>query len=87
MLQVSPVATERKATDRADVVVDAELGAGEPFQKNAEPSGRDVEAARLNPDTARVGNPGAVVIQVGVCEEVLAAAALGSRPSVRLLNA
>jgi deoxyribodipyrimidine photolyase-related protein len=58
------VTAHREAANRADVVVNAELGAGEPFQDDAEPSGRHVEAAGLEPDAFRVRNPGAVITQV-----------------------
>src|SRR4051812_15037956 len=73
MLQVSPVTTQSVATDDANVVVSAQLGAGETFQNDAESSRRDVKAARLKPDAFRVRNPEAVVFEVEVGSEVFTA--------------
>jgi len=78
MLQVSPVTTHRVATNRAHVVVNTELGAGESLQNDAEPSGRDVKAARLEPDAIRIRNPAAVIVRVNVRDKVSAV------PSVRI---
>jgi hypothetical protein len=57
----------------ANVVVSAQLGAGETFQNDAESSGCDVKATGLDPDTIRIRNPETVVVQVGVRDEVFAA--------------
>ena len=73
MLQVSPVTPHRVATNGANVVVSAQLGAGETFQNDAESSRRDVKAARLEPYAFRIRNPEAVVLQVDVGNEVFAA--------------
>jgi hypothetical protein len=73
MLQVPPVTTHRIATNGPNVVVSAQLGAGETFQNDAESSRRDVKAARLDPYTFRIRNPEAVVLHVDVGNEVFAA--------------
>src|SRR3977135_2102751 len=78
MLQVSPVATHGISTNRAHVVVNAELGSRESLQNDAEPSGRDVKAARLEPDAFRIRNPAAVIVRVNVRDKVSAV------PSVRI---
>src|SRR6266542_3527886 len=78
MLQVPPVTTHRIAMNGANMVVSAQLGAGETFQNDAESSSRDVKAARLDPYTFRIRNPEPVVLHVGVGNEVFAA------PSIRL---
>ena len=62
----------------ANVVVSAQLGAGKTFQNNAEPAGRDIKAAGLDPDTICIRNPRPIIIQVGVGNKVLAA------PSIRI---
>src|SRR5687767_15148283 len=73
MLQVTPVAAQRVPSNSAHVVVDAELRAGQPLEKNAETSRRHVEATGLEPDSVRVGNPEPLIILVGMGDEVLAA--------------
>src|SRR5438270_9931554 len=73
MLQVSPVPTHGIATNGANVVVSAQLGAGKTFQNDAESSRRDVKAARLEPDAFRIRNPETIVLQVDVSNEVFAA--------------
>jgi hypothetical protein len=60
----------------ANVVVSAEPSAGESLQKYAEPSGSDVKAAGLDPNTIRIRNPEAVIIQVGVGDEVFATSSI-----------
>src|ERR1700730_3034291 len=80
MLQVPPVSTYRIPTNGANVVMDAELGTGETFQNDAEPSRGDVKAAGLEPDAVRVGNPRPIIIQVGVRDKVLAASSIGIEP-------
>src|SRR6186713_1215584 len=78
MLQVPPVTTHRIAMNSANVVVNAQLGAGETFQHDAETTRRDVKAARLEPYTFRIRNPEAVVVHVDVGNEMFAA------PSIRI---
>src|SRR6266478_6711361 len=78
MLKVSPVTAHRIAMNGANVVVSAQLGAGETFQNDAESSRRDVKAARLDPYTFRIRNPETVIFQISVSNEVFAA------PSTRL---
>src|SRR5437016_1920654 len=78
MLQVSPVTTHGIATNGTNVVVSAQLGAGETFQNDAESSRRDVEAAGLKPDAFRIRNPETIVLQVDVSNEMFAA------PSIRI---
>jgi hypothetical protein len=56
--------------------MNAELGAGESFQNNAEPSGRDVKAARLEPDAIRIRNPAAVIVRVDVRDKVSAVSSI-----------
>ena len=70
--------THRIAMNSAHVVMNAQLGAGETFQHDAESTRRDVKAARLEPYTFRIGNPEAVVLDVDLGNEVLAA------PSIRI---
>ncbi len=70
--------TDRVATNRAHVVVNTELSAGESLQNDAEPSGRDVKAARLEPDAIRIRNPAAVIVRVNVRDKMSAV------PSVRI---
>src|SRR5262245_49137611 len=70
MLQVPPVTAHRVPVNRADVVMDAELGTRKTLQKNAEPSGRDVEAAGLEPDPIGVWNPSALVFDVDIRYEM-----------------
>ena len=57
----------------ANVVVSAQLGAGETFQNDAESSRRDVKAARLDPYAFRIRNPETVIFQISVGNEVFAA--------------
>ena len=78
MFQVSPVTTHGIATNRANVVVNAELGAGESLQNDAEPTGRDIKAARLQPDPIRIRNPEAVIVLLDVRDKVFAV------PSIRI---
>ena len=78
MLQVSPVTAHRIAVNGANVVVSAQLSAGETFQKDAESSRRDVKAARLDPYPFRIRNPETIIFHVSVRNEVFAA------PSTRL---
>src|SRR4051794_16828170 len=73
MLEVSPVTTQSVATDGANVVVSAQLGAGETFENDAESSRRDVKTARLKPYAFRIRNPEALVLYVDVSYEVFAA--------------
>ena len=72
------MATHRIAMNSANVVMNAQLGAGETLQHDAESTGRDVKAARLEPYTFRIRNPEAVVLHVDAGNEVLAA------PSIRI---
>ncbi len=65
--------THRIPVYGADVVVNAQFGAGETFQNNAESSSRDVEATGLEPYSVGIRNPVAVVIDVDVGDEVFAA--------------
>jgi hypothetical protein len=58
----------------ANVVVSADHRAGETLQNNAESTGRDVEAAGLEPDTIRIWNPETVILQFCVDNEMFAAA-------------
>ncbi len=51
----------------------AQFGAGEAFQNDAESSGRDVEAAGLDPYTFGVRNLVAVMVDIDVGDEVPAA--------------
>jgi len=62
----------------ANVVVSAQFGAGETFQKYAESSRRDVKTSRLDPYPFRIRNPKTVIFQISVSNEVFAA------PSTRL---
>src|SRR4030095_1434029 len=74
MLEVPPVAMHRIAPNSANVIVSAQLGAREALQNDAEPSSRDVEAARLDPYPFGIRNPETVVLHVDVRNEVVAAA-------------
>jgi hypothetical protein len=67
------VPTHSVATYGANVVVRAQLGAGETFQNDAESSRRDVKAARLKPYAFCIRNPEALVLYVDVGYEVFAA--------------
>src|SRR5438045_555394 len=78
MLQVPPVTTHRVALNGPNVVVSAQLGAGETLQNDAESSRRDVKASLLDPYTLVVRNPEAVVLHVNIGNEVFAA------PSIRI---
>src|SRR2546430_2596409 len=73
MLKVSPVTAHRIAMNGANVIVSAQLGAGETFQNDAESSRRDVKAARLDPYPFRIRNPETVIFQISVGNEVFAA--------------
>ena len=68
----------RIAMNGANVVVSSYHRTGETFQNDAESSRCDVEAARLEPDTIRVGDPETIIFQVGVSNEVFAV------PSIRI---
>ena len=59
--------------NRANVVVGSYDRAGETFQNDAESPRCDIKAARLEPDTIRVGHPETLILQVDVCDEVFAA--------------
>src|SRR5213593_1424014 len=78
VFQVSPVTTHRIAMHGANVVMSSHHGARETFQNETEPTRCNVKAARLEPDTIRVGNPETVIVHVNVGDEVFAA------PSIRL---
>jgi hypothetical protein len=54
----------------------AQHGARETLQNNAEPPGRDVEVAGLNPDTIGIRNPARAVVEINVGNEVLAASSI-----------
>jgi hypothetical protein len=56
VLQVPPMTAHRIAMNGANVVVNAQLGAGETFQHDAESTRHDVQAARLEPYTFRIRN-------------------------------
>src|SRR5207247_8244603 len=71
MLQVSPVTTHRIAMNGANVVMSSHHGARETFQNDTESSRCNVKAARLEPDTIRVGNPETVIVEVGASHEML----------------
>ena len=54
MFQVSPVAAQGVALNRANVVVSPYLRTGEAFEDYAESSRRNVKVAGLEPDALRV---------------------------------
>src|SRR4030095_5925002 len=72
VLQVSPMTAHRIAMNCTDVVMGPQHGAGETFQNYAEPAGRNIKTAGLDPDTIRVRHPETVIFQVGVSNEVFA---------------
>ena len=86
VLKIPPVTTHPVAMYRADVIVSAQLGAGEPLQDHAESPGRDIEVARLKPDAIGIRNPATIVFQIDVGDEMFRLLRLGSRPSVKLLK-
>jgi hypothetical protein len=57
----------------ANMVVSPNHRAGETFQNDAESSGCDIKATRLEPDTIRVRYPETLIFQVNVRDEVFAA--------------
>jgi len=66
------VTSEGIAAHDPDVVVNTELGAGQSLQNDGESTRRNVEAARLEPDTIRIWNPSPLVLDVDVRSEMLA---------------
>jgi hypothetical protein len=50
------------------------------FQDETESSRRDIEAARLKPDTVRVGNPQMFVAEIRVGDEVFATSLIWLKP-------
>src|SRR5262245_41514973 len=86
MLQVPPVTAHRKPTNDANVVVHAELGARQTFEDNAEPTGRYVEAAGLNPDAIRVRHPRTIISQVGIDNIVPPVSPIGIKPICRIVE-
>src|SRR5215211_3273311 len=71
MLQVPPMTTHCIAMHVANMVMSSYHGAGQTFQNDAESSGCDVKAAGLKPDAVRIRNPEAVIIEVGVGNEMV----------------
>src|SRR3954452_3724329 len=72
MFQVSPAAAQREPADSADMIMHSELRAGQPLQKNAEPSRCNIEAAGLDPHSICVGNPRSAILDICVDDEVVA---------------
>jgi hypothetical protein len=62
--------------NRTDVIMGPQHGARKTFQNYAESAGRNIEAAGLEPDTIRVGDPKTVIFQVKVSDEVFAASSI-----------
>ena len=61
----------------SDVVVNTELGSRHSLQNDAKSTRRDIEAARLKPDTIRIWNPAPLVSDVDVRSEMLATPSVG----------
>src|SRR5215831_10235185 len=72
MLQVSPVAAYGVAVNRADVVVSSNSATGKALQDGAESSRSNIEATGLKPDTVRIRDPEAILVQVDVGDEMFA---------------
>jgi hypothetical protein len=64
----------------SDVIVNTELGSRHSLQNDAESTRRDIEAARLKPDTIRIWNPAPLVSDVDVRSEMLATPSVGIEP-------
>src|SRR5262249_10341960 len=73
VLQVPPSTAHRVAMHTADVIMRSNHRARETFQDETEPSRRDVETARLKPDTVRVRNPQMFIVEIRIRDEVFAA--------------
>jgi hypothetical protein len=73
MLQVSPPTAHGVAMYAPNVVMRSDHRARQTFQYQTESTRGDIKTAWLEPDTIRVWNPKSVVIQVRICDEMLAA--------------
>src|SRR5450631_418828 len=80
MLQVPPATTQRIPTNGSNVVVSAQLGARKTFQYQAVSSIRGVKAAGLDPNAFRVRNPEALIVDIDIGDEVLAATLIRLEP-------
>jgi hypothetical protein len=56
----------------ANVVMSSHYRARETLQNETESTRCNVKAARLKPDTVRVGNPETVIVEIGVGNEMFA---------------
>src|SRR5690348_6982051 len=72
MLQISPAAPQGEPADSADVIMNSELRAGQALQEDAETSGRNIEAAGLDPHSIGVGNPRSLILDLRVDDKVIA---------------
>src|SRR5215467_13840709 len=72
VFQVTPVTSHGVPVNGADMVMGSNHRPGNTFQNKTESSTRDVEQTGLEPHTIRVRDPQAIVVEISVCNEMVA---------------